>query len=601
MLSSSKNSKGKSICSMDEHRGRPWRGLPRPGWSLTNAFLGTGERRSLSLKGYRLEPKICALLICLLGFALLVHDLDEKSLWGDEAYTASVVAGDLESAIRITAEEGYPPIYYVCMWIWTTYMGDSEFALRFLSVIFGMLSIAMLYPLGRKMTSKGVGLMAMGLMAISPFLVLHSRMARYYTLLLFLSLVSYWFFVQVLDVRGTVRSWVGYVVSSALGMYTHYLFAFVLAAQGVAALVRIRRRGASVLGLIGSQVIVALLFAPWLVVMMQSAVKLGAMPDAFAGSKPILWMLSIVYPFFAWAVGGTTYPWNPAAPIGVILALGLAGRGLLSGTSLKPADTMEETLSGEARRRAVAWTGSSSFRVDLGSFRTSQVLTLVIFILLPLFPTIATIIWFIGGASFLGVPIRAIFCAPFLYLLIAKGTHAIGGSRLRLFSAGGLVIVLGLSLAKYYQGREFHNPNYVLQIEDLASLVVDQAQPGDVFVSDFMTAFDYYISRNKPQSTHFLAHDPEEAGDHIEEHESPRVWLILVCRVVETESLASVELVPWLLNEGYSLELTFSYAPQDEIYGRVQELALGKPACDHKVIVYRYRRSQSSLSQAGVS
>jgi hypothetical protein len=121
-------------------------------------------------------------------------------------------------------------------------------------------------------------------------------------------------------------------------------------------------------------------------------------------------------------------------------------------------------------------------------------------------------------------------------------------------------------------------------------VIAEHSQSSDVFVSDYMTAFGYYIERQDPSRVHFVASAPQAAKGYIEQHQSPRVWLVLLCRAIEAESLATVQLVPWLVNEGYSLELTFGYAPQDEIYGRVQELVLRKPACKYKVIVYRYVR-----------
>lgn len=544
----------------------------------------------MSSEGYGFEPKTWAVVICVIAFTLLVHQLDEKSLWGDEGYTARTVQGSLQSVVDAVAWEGYPPIYYVGIWFWRKFAGDSEFALRFPSVIFAVLSVAMLYPLGTRMMNSRVGLTAAGLMAISPFLVLHGRMARYYSLLLLLSLMTYWFFNQLFKRPDTMANWAGYILTSTLLMYTHYLAAAVLAAQAVVALARVRRHGQFVLGLIASQVAVVLLFSPWLGVMIQQAARLGAMPDPFAGDSSTMWLLSAAYPFVAWMIGGSLYPWNPAALVGAILAVWLGVRGLLSATKIVSGDTPEEAQSSEGALRQPAKHHRLSFAVDSGPFWTSQAFTVLLFILLPLSLTIITIRQFISGASFLGVPSRAIFCMPFISLLIGCGVWTITHRAARLLAATLLSIVLGLSLTNYYLGREFHNPNYVLQIEGLAKSIAEQAQPGDVFVSDFMTAFEYYINKKRPEAAHFLAHSPEEAQKYIAERQAPRVWLILLCRAVETESFATSESVPWLLREGYSLDLTSRYAPQDQAYERLEEVILGKPGCDHKVIVYRYAR-----------
>ena len=539
---------------------------------------------------FRLERKTWAVAICSLAFALLIYQLGQRSVWGDEAYTARVVQRDLESTLVAVANETYPPVYYVCIWGWKTLMGSSEFALRFPSVFFGMLSISILYPLGTRMMSRRIGLLGMGLMAISPFFVMYSRMARYFSLLLFLSLMSYWFFMRLLDDTSTGGGWKGYVISSALAIYTHYLAAFVLVAQAVIALTRVGHRRQFALRFLASQAIIVLLFAPWLGLAMQQAVRLASRPDSFASGKPMMWLLSVAYPFFVWLIGETIYPWNPAAFVGAILAGGLAIRGLLGESGVSILQTMDDGISKEHAQRGIAQdqplvADSAAQPVWKPKARDFPVL-----ILLPLLLTAITMGRFISGGAFLAIPSRAIFCLPFIYLLIARGLCMIVGFRRRLLAVAGLGIVLGLSLGNYHLGREFHNPNYILQIEDLVNSVVEQAEPGDVFVSDFMTGFDYYIKRSNPEAAHFLAHHPASAKNYVQEHQSPRVWLVLLCRAVETESLATVELVPWLVTAGYSLDLTFGHAPQDQTLARVQELLLGRPACSDKVIIYSYTR-----------
>ena len=321
-------------------------------------------------------------------------------------------------------------------------------------------------------------------------------------------------------------------------------------------------------------------------------VGLGASPDAFGRTSVTMWLLSMVYPLFAWTAGETVYPWNPAGLVNVILGVSLATVGVLSSTRTPNCDAKQQAHTKEARRLEVTEHSSLSLHLHLGSSWTRQSLGSLLFILLPLLLTVATVRWFASTESFLGVPSRAICCLPFMYLLIGRGIWTITNSLGRLVVVTVLASVLGLSVANYYLNREFHNPNYVLQTETLADSIGEQAESGDVVISDYMTAVGYYINKTNPQVAHFLAHHPASAKNYVQEHQSPRVWLVLLCRAVETETLARVELIPWLLTEGYSLELTFEYAPQDETLARVQEFILGRPACEYKVSVYRYARPQ---------
>jgi uncharacterized membrane protein len=562
---------------------------------MTAGLLWGSEAESMKADGHQLKAEICALIICLVGFALLLYRLDEKSLWADETFVAEVVRLDLRPLVSATAADVHPPLYFVGMWIWTRLAGVNEFTLRFPSVIFGTLSAATLYALGSRVMSRSVGVMAMAVMAISPFFILYSRMARYYSLVLFLSLVSYWFFCQLLDGRASVRNWMGYIVASTLAIYTYYAAAFILLAQAIDTLGRMRHHRQLVTQFLGSQILVMLLVAPWIPVWTAQTVGLGARLDAFGGTSVTMWLLSTVYPFFGWTAGETVYPWNPAGLVSVILGVSLASGGLLSSRRTPNCDAMQEADAKEGRQLQVTEHSSLRFDPHLGSFWTQQSLAALLFILLPLLLTVAAVRWFASGESFLAVPSRAICCLPFMYLLVGRGICTITNSAARLVVVTVLASVLGLSVANCYLGREFHNPNYVLQTEPLADSIGEQAESGDVVISDYMTAVGYYINKRNPQVAHFFAHDPQAAKNHIQKRHSARVWLILLCRAVETESLATVELVPWLLEEGYSLELARGYGPLDQTYARLQEFILGKPACKYKVVLYRYARLQREL------
>lgn len=534
------------------------------------------------------RPSISALIIVLAGFILLVYHLGDHSLWGDEEYTTWVVQGGFSRLVSTMVAPGsaHPPLHFLCLWIWKAIAGDEEFALRFPSMVFGTLSTAMLYSLGRRMMGDRVALMAAALMAMSPFLMLYSRMARYYSLVLFCTLVSCWFWYRLVAGPSGIRRWVGYVVASTLAIYTFYPASFLLVAQAVAVIAIMWSNRRSVLRFVGSQVIIVLLFAPWVPVIVGQTAVLRDLPDAFAGSSPAVWLLSVLYPAFSWTVGETIYPWNPLALIAVILALCLAGRGLLPGKDTPRKSAFEGVTGG-----TVEPDRQLSGRLSLRLRHTPQTLSLTVFILLPLLLTIVTVRQFVSGGSFMGVANRAIFCVPYLYLLIGQGLSTLTRPPLRVLAVVTLSAVLGLSVANYHLGREFHNPIYNLQIEALSDSIAQQAEPGDVFVSDHMTAFDYYMKRNH-DAVAFRADDPQSAMEYIEAHQSPGVWIILLSRAVDTESLARLELLPWL-EERYGLELTFGYRPMDEVYRQVLQLVLGKPADEYKVFVYRYRRMGS--------
>jgi len=534
-----------------------------------------------------------ALFLCLAGFSVLVYQLDRKSLEGDETFrvlTTDVALGDLEEFVARVQMHVLPPLYPAFLWVWRALVGRSEFALRFLSVGFATISLAVVYRLAVTTVGRGAGLMVLALSAVSPFLVLSTRMVQYYSLLLLLCTVSYWLFLQLLQVQDTPLKWAAYAVVCALAMYTQYFSAFVLATQGLVALTQIRKRPGFLLGFLVAQAVVVSLFAPAIGILISQSVGRYGGQDAFGNTSLAISTFALVYPFFAWTVGGSIFPWNPFGLLGAVLGLGLAATGLWALATHRYSDHGAVTTAEAASQEAGSMRVDASPVSGIASSRSPMALTSVVFILLPLSLSVFTLRFFSGASGDPFVGNRAIFCAPFLYLLIGVGIVAINRPTPRVLTVVALGAVAGLSLANYYRGLEFHNTLYVLQTEALAETILQQAQPGDVFVSDEMTTFGYYITRADPQAIHFNATQSEQAREYIERHHPDSVWLILICRAVETESSATLLLAPWLPEQGYREQLSFGYAPQDETLGQVQELLLHRPACPHKIIVTKYAR-----------
>ena len=122
---------------------------------------------------------------------LRVYRLDGQSLWYDEAVTAHVASQGISELTRWTADDIQPPLYYYVVAGWTRLAGRGEWALRFPSVCFSLLTVALLWALARRLFGAGragqiAGLVAALLAAISPLYVYFAQEARMYAQLTFL-------------------------------------------------------------------------------------------------------------------------------------------------------------------------------------------------------------------------------------------------------------------------------------------------------------------------------------------------------------------------------------------------------------------------------
>ena len=166
------------------------------------------------------------------------------------------------------------PLYFVLLyWFWPL-VERSAFMLRFLSSVFGLLTIVLTYKLGETLFDRAVGLIGALLTSVLMLHVQYSQIARPYTLLAALSLASACSLVIAWRTNRPLH-WAVFVLMAALNFYNHYNAVFVLVAEGLftgmvwlATLVSVLRRKQSprrLLGPVLSFLVIGLLCAPGIV------------------------------------------------------------------------------------------------------------------------------------------------------------------------------------------------------------------------------------------------------------------------------------------------------------------------------------------------
>ncbi len=197
------------------------------------------------LKRLRRVPDLAWLtVISLLGFTARLVGLGEQSLWLDETFSWLVASQSLDQGLRIALENFvHPPLYYLLLHL-VALMDQGEFALRFPSVVFGLLGIPLIYRLGRELPgersrARQVGLLAAALLAVNPFHVWFSREVRSYEFVFLLSLLILYTFHQLLQGR---NRWLAFVAVCALAYLTHYFVLLLALAEFVYFLLNFRRR-----------------------------------------------------------------------------------------------------------------------------------------------------------------------------------------------------------------------------------------------------------------------------------------------------------------------------------------------------------------------
>src|SRR5512136_1239716 len=94
-------------------------------------------------------------VLTLLAFGLRVFWLDHQSLWFDEGWSWYVAARSWAGLGEILRQvDSHPPLYYALLKVWMALAGQSDFSLRFLSVMAGTVALPSVYLLGRRLLGR---------------------------------------------------------------------------------------------------------------------------------------------------------------------------------------------------------------------------------------------------------------------------------------------------------------------------------------------------------------------------------------------------------------------------------------------------------------
>ena len=244
-----------------------------------------GERRG---EGFP-RPYIIATLILLMAFALRVNGLGAQSFWFDEGWSWHLASMPLGEMAATTAGDRSPLLYYAALRGWMALAGEGEFALRYLSLLADVTTIALAgafaLRLARAGGTRGRGwawALAPALLAVSPMSVWYAQETRMYALLAALCLFSSYALHRWVTEDGRRKTedglvrpqspvsrhcWlIGWAVGFGLALHTHYYAIFLLPAHMlmVALAFRAHRSGKLLRSFAVALAVVFAAFIPWL-------------------------------------------------------------------------------------------------------------------------------------------------------------------------------------------------------------------------------------------------------------------------------------------------------------------------------------------------
>jgi hypothetical protein len=176
------------------------------------------------------------LTIVLAGFGLRLRQvLVNRSLWLDEAMlTNNILARDFAGLFhQLDNDQGAPVGFLLVQKLVTLLLGDSEYALRLVPFLAGVLALALMFLLTRKISNAFAGNLALALFAISPALIYYASEVKQYSSDVAIALALILLFIKFADAKLDAQNATLLAFSGALVIWFSHPALFVIAALGL--------------------------------------------------------------------------------------------------------------------------------------------------------------------------------------------------------------------------------------------------------------------------------------------------------------------------------------------------------------------------------
>ncbi len=171
-------------------------------------------------------------LLFALALGLRLYKIGTWSFWEDEFFSLREVVRDYGELLNLRAHR-YPLFYLLEKILLPLMPGFGDGSYRFPAAFLGAATIPLLYIAGKTMVGRRAALMAALFLAVSPWHLFWSQCCRYYTLVGFLVLVSFWVFWEGIKRSRSSTAPLLALIPGGLSIFGHPSSAFCLISMGL--------------------------------------------------------------------------------------------------------------------------------------------------------------------------------------------------------------------------------------------------------------------------------------------------------------------------------------------------------------------------------
>jgi 4-amino-4-deoxy-L-arabinose transferase-like glycosyltransferase len=470
---------------------------------------------------------------------LLTLSARRLDFWGDEIGSILGAAEPAGEILKGHGSDFHPPLYFFLLHYWMHLFGETEVAVRSLSILCAGLGIVLTWLLGRERGLRWP-MLAVVFLALSPFWVLFSGMARYYSLSATVYVAGLWAFGRAVGTSSAPR-WVLSGVFLALAGFTNYImFTSAVILQGIVVL--------------GTRNRIAL--RPWLLSLGFAAFLLLPMMALAAGQtrKMYLWgeeasfatlprtvLMGLLYPVYVLAVSETVLPWQVWISVPLLLMSGYL------------------------------FVNGRHSRIVLKAFVVGALVG------------VAVVSCVARSLPLVYLPSRLLFLAPLWAILLARGVERVGKREIVATS----VVLLGYAagLWNLHQGSGYHNASYLIPWRQAAQVMLDDPEPSKLVV----TTEEYPLFHYGDGLRFQLVRPGHDAVSELASRFPRAAWLVERDRADRQRQDLIDHVEQWLIKNYVERECR-EFVPLSAMESRARQLFSGRKPASAALTLTRYDR-----------
>ncbi|GMV94164.1 MAG: hypothetical protein AMXMBFR82_39420 [Candidatus Hydrogenedentota bacterium] len=171
--------------------------------------------------------------ILVAGLAVRLYQIDSEALWYDEISSYGFLSAPTLTEFfdqERTLDAAMLPVYFTAEYYWYHLVGESVLAMRLLSLITGMVTIFVVYMIGRRLYGPWAGAVAALCVAFSKLMIYQSQEIRMYAFVLLFCAISAYGLINA-TATNKKRWWACTLIANALMLGTHLFAVLFVGAQ----------------------------------------------------------------------------------------------------------------------------------------------------------------------------------------------------------------------------------------------------------------------------------------------------------------------------------------------------------------------------------